>query len=74
MRTPVRIHSGWNIHTIKGTTMAEQYEEAQKAVYDRIIAIAPKVSGTVGLLQLAEAFAWVSMPGQPHGGSATVSK
>jgi hypothetical protein len=54
--------------------MAEQYEEAQKAVYDRIIAIAPKVSGTVGLLQLAEAFAWVSMPGQPHGGSATVSK
>jgi hypothetical protein len=50
--------------------MAEEFNEAQKVIYDRIIALAPRVTNTLTLLQLAEAFAWTSVPSQPHGGAA----
>jgi hypothetical protein len=44
-------------------------EETREALYDRIAELAPKVSTPKGVNELAEAFAWLTSPAQPHGGS-----
>lgn len=45
-------------------------EEAADALVDAIADMAPRVRGTSGLLELAEALAWVRQPGQSHGSSS----
>lgn len=57
----------------KGIDMADTAEAAQ-ALADAIAEMAPKINGTRGLLELAEALAWIRSPSQSHGGGATVSK
>ena len=48
----------------------DRFSEAQNAILDRIIEVAPHHKTATGLLALAEAFAWASMPGQPHGSTS----
>ncbi len=56
----------------KGVRMADEdrYEAARNAILDRVVNIAPSITSSTSLLALAEAFAWASMPGQPHGSKA----
>jgi len=49
--------------------MASQ-QEAEQAIIDRIVELAPKAQPP-HLLLLAEALAWCYQPGQPHGGHHT---
>jgi hypothetical protein len=44
--------------------------EAKQVILDRIIELAPEAT-SLGLHQLAEAYAWATNVSQPHGGSAT---
>lgn len=48
----------------------DRYEAARNAILDRVVNIAPSITSSTSLLALAEAFAWASMPGQPHGTKA----
>lgn len=48
-------------------------DEAQQAILDAIVRMAPKTEQTLGVLRLAEAYAYAADPHQSHGGSAHVS-
>jgi hypothetical protein len=48
-------------------------DEAQKVILDRIVQLGPHVLTSDGVLRLAEAYAWVVSPAQPHGGSTPAS-
>jgi hypothetical protein len=48
----------------------ELFDQARAAILNRVIELAPKATSTT-LLSLAEAFAWVSVPGQTHGAGAS---
>lgn len=45
--------------------------EAEEAILARIVQLAPNVQSQ-GLLNLAEALAWLRNPSQPHGGHSEV--
>jgi hypothetical protein len=49
-------------------------EEAQEAILNKIVSFASGSGTPTGLLQLAEAWAWLAVPGQPHGGGAASPK
>jgi hypothetical protein len=53
--------------------MADDFESTQKLLYKLIGDRALTVKSPKGVLELAEAFAWVSVPGQPHGGNISTS-
>jgi hypothetical protein len=48
------------------------YEEAHSALIDRIAELAPRAN-PVTILRLAEALAWMTQPGQPHGSSPSAA-
>lgn len=49
-------------------------DDAREAILQKIESLAP-VAGNAGQLRdLAEAWAWVTNPSQPHGGQAKISK
>jgi hypothetical protein len=50
----------------------ELADDARKAVLKTIIKDAPNASGS-HIRDLAETYAWLRSPGQPHGGTTTVS-
>lgn len=45
-------------------------DEARERLYTKIYEAADAYTHPRDLLRLAEAFAWLTVPGQPHGGSA----
>jgi hypothetical protein len=45
-------------------------EQVRSVFYDKIVELLEQPTTAVNVLQLAEAFAWVSNPNQPHGGGA----
>jgi hypothetical protein len=47
----------------------EEYRETQLALMQQIRVQAESAASAIAVLQLAEAFAWLTRPGQPHGGS-----
>jgi hypothetical protein len=49
-------------------------DEAQQAIYDAIKEASIGESDASSLRDLAEAWAWVTNPSQPHGGSINVSQ
>jgi hypothetical protein len=49
-------------------TNDDRFTEVQRVIYDRVAELTPKAT-IDSLLKLAEAFAWASAPGQPHGSS-----
>ncbi len=42
------------------------YKDAEKAIQDRVIELAPSASA-LGLVRLAEALAWANSPDNAHG-------
>lgn len=50
-----------------------EIEDARRALLEAIARTAREGSSNV-VLRLAEAYAWVSAPDQPHGGSAAAEK
>lgn len=49
--------------------------DAQQIILDRILSIAPNATSegqAAAVRNLAEAWAWLANPSQPHGGSGTV--
>lgn len=58
----------------------EQREQAEEAILAALIVNAKYSAQNVGtawsaaVVQLAEAYAWVAAPGQPHGGSSVPPK
>lgn len=53
--------------------MGDLRAEAHDELLKRIAAIAKNTTNATVLLKLAEAYAWVSSPNQPHGGTVTTS-
>jgi hypothetical protein len=51
--------------------MAATEESAKQALLDKIEALAKSTNRADHVLDLAEAWAWVVAPFQPHGGSST---
>lgn len=47
--------------------------KAESALLAKIAELAEK-AGVPGVVQLAEAYAWVTNPGQPHGGSSQTAR
>ena len=45
--------------------------EVKQALYDEIVERIDATTSPLGVLQLAEAYAWVMIPNQSHGGSGT---
>jgi hypothetical protein len=56
----------------EGTSYSDEKSKTKRALMERIGELAPDTT-PVGLLQLAEAFAWVEFPAQPHGSAAKSS-
>jgi hypothetical protein len=52
------------------TSYSDEKSRTKRALMERIGELAPDTT-PAGLLQLAEAFAWVEFPAQPHGSSAS---
>lgn len=50
--------------------MATQ-DQAREAIMAKIAQLAPQQSGAVGILRLAEAYAYAVAPAQPHGSIQT---
>jgi hypothetical protein len=48
------------------------HDEARQAIIDAIAKMAPKAATVKGVLTLAEAYAWVTVPGQAHGAQVEV--
>jgi hypothetical protein len=53
--------------------LGAEIEDARRALLEAIARTAREGSSNV-VLRLAEAYAWVTAPDQPHGGSAGVEK
>ena len=50
------------------------FEETAQALLDAIYGMAVGNGSSLRILRLAEAYAWVTSPSQPHGGSAQAEK
>jgi hypothetical protein len=58
----------------RGVVAIASKDEAQQAIYDAIKEASIGQSDASSLRDLAEAWAWVTNPSQPHGGSINVSQ
>jgi hypothetical protein len=51
----------------------QKWDQARDAILDRILELAKEEGKSHVVLNLAEAYAWLSSPGQSHGGNPKVS-
>ncbi len=48
--------------------------EAREAMIEQMVAMARTAKSSATILRLAEAYAWLAEPGQPHGGGGSENR